>query len=387
MIRSLLSCLLLLALLAPELARAEQASPAQLRALRERIQALQETQRKDLRERDALAAELRERELAISALEREQVQLAASARQAARELEQLRERQRRMAAEQTTQINWLTRTVRASYFSGREPTLKLLLSQEQPDQLARLMRYHEYVQRARTERLATLEQELSALLALSLEVAAARDRHDSRRNAVAAQQQRLENARREREQALAKLNARVTDQGSRLTSLQADAERLDKLLQEMNRAISDIPADLGGAPFGQMAGKLPWPLEGRHRVSFGARRDGGLRWNGVLLEARESTPVRAIHPGRVVYADWLRGYGMMLIVDHGNGYLSLYGHNQSLMRDVGDWVAAGDVLARAGNSGGSGIPGLYFEIRREGRPVDPARWCNQRVTLPPLAER
>lgn len=104
----------------------------------------------------------------------------------------------------------------------------------------------------------------------------------------------------------------------------------------------------------------------------------------MILEATPGTPVRAIHTGRVVYSDWLRGYGFMLIVDHGNGYLSLYGHNQTLLREVGDWVSAGDVLARSGDSGGAGDAGLYFEIRRQGKPVNPNGWVNRRVTLPPL---
>ncbi len=387
MIRTLLAPLLLLTLLAPAPALAEQVSPAQLRALRERIQTLQDTQRKDLRQRDSLAAELRERELAIARLDQEQATLERQARDAGQELEQLRARQQRMAAEQATQLSWLARTVRATYMNGREPTLKLLLSQEQPDQVARLMRYHEYFQRARAERLDQLEKDLADLLAVSLEVSDARDRFNRRRDAVATQQTRLESARREREQALTRLNVRLNEQGQRISSLEADAERLDKLLQEMNRALADIPANPGGAPFGELAGKLPWPVQGRAKVNFGARRDGGLRWNGVLLEAATGTPVRAVHTGRVVYADWLRGYGLMLIVDHGNGFLSLYGHNQSLLRAVGDWVAQGDVLARAGNSGGAGESGLYFEIRQQGRPVNPDRWCNRRVTLPPLAER
>lgn len=387
MIRTLLAPLLLLTLLAPTPVLAEQVSPAQLRALRERIQTLQDTQRKDLRQRDSLAAELRERELAIARLDQEQATLERQARDAGQELEQLRARQQRMAAEQATQLSWLARTVRATYMNGREPTLKLLLSQEQPDQVARLMRYHEYFQRARAERLDQLEKDLADLLAVSLEVSDARDRFNRRRDAVATQQTRLESARREREQALTRLNARLNEQGQRISSLEADAERLDKLLQEMNRALADIPANPGGAPFGELAGKLPWPVQGRAKVNFGARRDGGLRWNGVLLEAATGTPVRAVHTGRVVYADWLRGYGLMLIVDHGNGFLSLYGHNQSLLRAVGDWVAQGDVLARAGNSGGAGESGLYFEIRQQGRPVNPDRWCNRRVTLPPLAER
>ncbi|MBZ2189241.1 peptidoglycan DD-metalloendopeptidase family protein [Alcanivorax sp. JB21] len=366
-------------------AGAEQASPAQLRELRERIQALQQTQQRDLRRRDQLANELREREIEVSRLARQGEQLRNETRQAEQRLAELREQQLRMAAEQSTQLRWLELTVRTAYMSGREPLMKLLLSQEEPDQVARLLRYHEYFQRARHTRLHELQDELKALLAVSLEVSDARDKLYQRREAVSRQQKELEKARAERATALARLNRRVDEQKGQLSSLREDEARLDKLLQDMNRAISDIPADIGGKPFGDLAGQLPWPVEGRTRVSFGARRDGGMRWNGVLLDASAGTPVQAIHPGRVVYADWLRGYGLIIIVDHGQGYLSLYGHNQSLMRDVGDWVAQGDVLARAGDSGGMNTSGVYFEIRHKGQPVNPDRWCNRRVTLPPVA--
>ena len=130
---------------------------------------------------------------------------------------------------------------------------------------------------------------------------------------------------------------------------------------------------------------LPWPVPGEVLSSFNSSREGALRWEGVVLAAEEGTPVRAIHPGRVVFADWMRGYGLLTIVDHGGGYLTLYGYNQSLLRDVGEWVAVGDTLALAGQSGGNSRSALYFEIRNRGKVVNPTRWCDRRVTLPPIA--
>lgn len=382
--RLLLSALLGALLLWPAWLPADNVSPGQLRELRERIRGLEQQQQKDLRQRDRLAADLREREAAIARLDREQTTLQQRQREAAQRLDQLKTRQRSMAAEQATQVEWIARTVRLLYGHGKEPTTKLLLSQQQPDQVARLLRYHDYMQRARSERLSTLKTELEALIKVSLEVADAREQLGVREAEVSAQQRRLGEARQQRAAALTALNAQVTEQGQRLGALRADESRLDALLQQMNRVIADIPAQPSGAPFGQLAGKLPFPLEGRTRVNFGTVRSGSLRWNGMILEATPGTPVRAIHTGRVVYSDWLRGYGFMLIVDHGNGYLSLYGHNQTLLREVGDWVSAGDVLARSGDSGGAGDAGLYFEIRRQGKPVNPNGWVNRRVTLPPL---
>ena len=126
-------------------------------------------------------------------------------------------------------------------------------------------------------------------------------------------------------------------------------------------------------------------MPGEVLSSFNSSREGALRWEGVVLAAEEGTPVRAIHPGRVVFADWMRGYGLLTIVDHGGGYLTLYGYNQSLLRDVGEWVAVGDTLALAGQSGGNSRSALYFEIRNRGKVVNPTRWCDRRVTLPPIA--
>ena len=384
MIRALLLITLLLPL--PTVAAAsDDASPEQLRALRERIQSLQQALSRDLESRDSLQAELRRTETRISELSREARDLVSRQRDAQQELAGLREKQTRLANEQALQIDWLERTVRAHYMSGREPLVKMLLNQQQPDQIARLLRYQEYFQRARHERMGEIRSDLEALLAVTLEVEAARHRLAQRRDAVVHQQNRLEQARGERERALERLSTRVGQQERELDSLREDEARLEQLLRDMNRALSDIPANPAGDPFGQLAGKLPWPVAGNIKVSFGSRREADLRWNGVLLDVEPGTPVRAIHGGRVVFSDWLRGYGLMTIVDHGDRYLSLYGHNQSLLRDVGDWVAAGDVLALAGDSGGRSSSGIYFELRHDGNPINPDRWCSRRVTLPPLA--
>ena len=269
--------------------------------------------------------------------------------------------------------------------SGREPLVKMLLNQQQPDQMARLLRYQEYFQRARSERVSEIRQDLEELLEVSLAVEQSRRDLERRREAVNRQQQKLRGARDERQRALERLTARLGEREQELESLKEDEARLEQLLRDMDRALSDIPANPSGAPFGQLAGQLPWPISGDIKISFGSRREAGLRWNGVLIAADAGAPVRAIHPGRVVFSDWLRGYGLMTIVDHGNRYLSLYGHNQSLLRDVGDWVSTGDTLALAGDSGGQQTSGIYFELRHDGKPVDPGRWCNARVTLPPLA--
>jgi septal ring factor EnvC (AmiA/AmiB activator) len=138
----------------------------------------------------------------------------------------------------------------------------------------------------------------------------------------------------------------------------------------------DIPAEADGQqPFHSRKGKLRWPARGRLAQRFGAPRSGGLRWRGVMIEAQEGGEVRAVSQGRIAFSDWMRGFGLLLIIDHGDGYMSLYGHNQTLYKEVGEWVDTGEVVALLGASGGRTESGLYFEMRHKGRPINPVHWC------------
>ena len=378
---------LLLLLLLPALAWGENTpSKAQLAQLKDRISELSAAQNRELRKRDSVQADLREAELRISRLSREQRNLEQQAGEARRRLAKLEKEQAQLAREKQTQLNWLAKTVRASYQAGRQERIKLLLNQEQPDQIARLLRYQEYYQRARSDRLQQVNGELDELMAVSLRVEQARQALLDKRSDVQRHADKLQGAQKSRQQTLASLNRSLDDRSSSLSQLKQDQQQLEKLLADMQRSLDDIPADLGGKPFGKLAGKLPWPLDGNIGTSYNSAREGALRWQGVILNASAGTPVRSVYAGRVVFADWLRGYGLLTIVDHGNGYLTLYGYNQSLLREVGEWVSAGDSLALAGNSGGNRASGLYFEIRHRGKAVNPTRWCNRRVTLPPLAQ-
>tara|TARA_B100000676_G_scaffold294396_1_gene332306 strand:+ start:1151 stop:2311 length:1161 start_codon:yes stop_codon:yes gene_type:complete len=377
---------LLLLLLLPTLAWGESTpSKAELEQLKARISELSAAQSRELRKRDAVQADLREAELRISRLARELRSLEQKAGEARQRLARLEKEQAQLAREKQTQLDWLGKTVRASYQAGRQERIKLLLNQEQPDQIARLLRYQEYYQRARSDRLQVVNGELDELKAVSLRVEQARQTLLDKRSEVQRHADKLQAAQKSRQQSLASLNRSLDNRGASLSQLKRDQQQLEKLLQDMQRSLDDIPADLGGKPFDKLAGKLPWPVQGSISTGYNSAREGALRWQGVILNAAAGTPVRAIHSGRVVFADWLRGYGLLTIVDHGSGYLTLYGYNQSLLREVGEWVSAGDSLALAGNTGGNRASGLYFEIRHRGKAVNPTRWCNRRVTLPPLA--
>ena len=377
-------CLLLL--ICP-LVWANSPSTAELNTLRQRIGELEKALRTDVNERDGAQAALREVELKLARLNRQHRTLEQQRRDAAAELQRLEARQARLARERGVQLEWVGRTARAAYMNGRQELARMLLNQEQPDAVARMLRYQEYFQRARQERISLINRDMDELLVAVAETGAARQALDERQAALEQQRIELATAKQERSTALATINQRIGSGKQRLDRLRSDAARLEKLLQDVGRTVADIPASPSGAPFGKLANKLPWPVQRRIAARFGSPREGSVRWSGVLLDVPAGTPVRAIHPGRIVFADWLRGYGLLMIIDHGGSYLTLYGQNETLTREVGEWVAAGDVIARVGDSGGSSRTGLYFEIRRAGVPVNPDQWCNSRVTLPPIASR
>lgn len=364
------------AFLSPTLVWAQDtASPQQLKELRQRIQRMQKQHDQDLKKRDNLSHILQQQDKRIAQLARDNTRLKQQETQAQQQLNKMVQQQAAMASEQTTQLNWLKKTAQALYQQGREPTIKLLLSQQEPDQISRLLRYHDYFQQARQQRLDELKEELAALLAVAKEVQQARLHYQQQQAAVTQQQQQLKLAQHERKKALAELNNSLSSQAQRLTRLRQDAERLDNLLRDMSKNIADIPTNPSGALFSQLQGKLPWPAQGKLKARYNSVREGNIRWSGVLLDVPDGTPVKAIHAGRVTYVDWVRGYGLITIIDHGNNYLSLYGHSQTLLKEVGDWVQPGEVIALAGNSGSADRSGVYLEIRKNGQPVNPASWC------------
>ena len=187
---------------------------------------------------------------------------------------------------------------------------------------------------------------------------------------------RLQSARERRGRALVSLETESKNRARELARLKDQQGGLEKLVRELRRALERIdkfPTDSKDA-FAKLRGKLAWPVAGKLLASFGQTRAGGVKWDGVLVSGSQGAAVRAVYHGRVVYADWLSGLGLLTIIDHGDGYLSLYGHNERLYKEVGERVTAGDTIATVGDSGGRSTPALYFEIRKAGRPVDPRPW-------------
>jgi septal ring factor EnvC (AmiA/AmiB activator) len=267
--------------------------------------------------------------------------------------------------------------LRSAYALGRHQGLRLLLGGDSGEDTSRLLGYHRHLEAARSARARALIAELDALAATRAALAAAQADDVRRRDEQAARHAELLTARGERAAEVAAIEARLADAGTRIAAIAKDEAEVLALIRRLTDAIADIPRQLaGGEPFSSLRGRLPWPVEGRVLEAFGSAQAGGRAGSGVLIEAAEGTPVRAVSHGRVAYADWLRGYGMLVILDHGEGWMTLYGHNESLSTEVGMWVDAGDAIATAGRSGGGG--GSYFELRAGGRAQDPARWLRRR---------
>jgi septal ring factor EnvC (AmiA/AmiB activator) len=349
---------------------------AELAEVRQRIQALRDRLEETRAAREGLQEELREVELAgaqIAAELRQLEQAVAAGRARLTALGREREGRERVLAAQRES---LARLVRADYAAGRRDYLTLLLNQEDPSRLSRVLAYHRYVELARADEVARLRARVAELT----ELVTTLDREQEALRSLQAEKSEAQKALAEQRQVRAAVLARLGEEartsGAELARLSANARQLEKLIEALRQALPDIPEGLGQQRrFSDRKGSLPWPSAGRLRAGFGAPRTGGLTWQGVVIDAPAGSPVLAVHPGRVAFADWLRGFGLLVIVDHGEGYMTLYGQNQGLLRQAGDWVEAGEAIATVGDSGGSSETGLYFEVRQKGTPLNPSQWC------------
>lgn len=281
-------------------------------------------------------------------------------------LEQARDRQQaRIALE-----------LKTAWQLGQQSQAKVLLNQENPNTVARVMAYYRYFLHARNELMEGYRETLRQLLELQQRIVATREQLANQKSALEQQQLRLVTAQQDREQTVAELNASINSKGEQLRQMEQNRKELEAVLKAIEKAVAELAVPKDYKPFKTAKGKLPWPVAGKRSNNFGRpRNEGKMRWQGVTIPAKGGTTVKAVHHGRVVYADWLRGSGLLLIIDHGDGYMSLYAHNQSLLREVGEWVIAGTPISTVGNSGGQERTALYFEIRHKGKPVNPAKWC------------
>ena len=274
------------------------------------------------------------------------------------------------------QQQYIANQIRAAHKIGKQAYLKVLLNQEDPYQISRMLTYYDYFNRARVEQIEVYNRTILQLQNVAKLI-------DWENQALANNRVKLQLERSElvllqidKRKVLVALNSEISATGMEIEKLVADRRQLEQLIQRIHAGISNLPAPADVVPFESLKGQLLLPVDGQISHRYGNKRNAGrLRWSGVLISAAEGEPVYAVHYGRVVFSDWLRGFGLLMIINHGQGYMSLYGHNQVLYRETGDWVTAGETIAAVGDSGGQNKPGLYFEIRVAGKTADPQLWC------------
>ncbi|KPK11761.1 MAG: hypothetical protein AMJ68_04720 [Acidithiobacillales bacterium SG8_45] len=369
------SCLMLCAASLNAVAADGEQTDEELRALRSRIEGLQSQVETTRGERDAARNALRPIELRISrqvrALNKTKNELKTANRQLAR-LRSDRAVTRNKLASQRTELE---AHARSAYALGRQDYLKLLLNQQDPAAFSRMMTYYRYFTEARAQRIHSLQRDLSKLTEIESGIARRTRALTAIETRHAREAAELEQSRKARATVVASLNRELRSHQDELARLKQDERRLENLLGELPEA--QLPAPSGGR-FSAHRGRLPLPVNGRVTARFGTRRQqGDLKWKGIFLATASGREVRAVFNGRVVFADWLSGYGLLLILEHGGGYMTLYGNNESLYSRVGDRIEAGQVIAMTGNTGNIARTGLYFEVRHQGQPHDPLRWCRR----------
>ncbi len=368
----------MLAVVTPALAE-QQVTPGQIEDLKEEIADIDEWLADAEEDRSSLEQQLSGLEQEIGRLTRERRELRQQAREQQLRLTELGKEETELTRVLESQRDSLKKQIRAAWMEGDAPAVKVLLNEIDPDKVARTMTYYEYLSRDTIDRLEAFAANLRQLKETQKQVKAGRMRLAELEENVADRQQKLSSSKKEREQTLAALKTDISNRLSEREELEEDRKRLEKLLREVEEAIANIPTPNESDPFGSLKNILPWPAEGKIVRNFGdSYASGKLKHNGLLINTAEEGDVKAVHYGRVVFANWLRGFGLITILDHGDGYMTLYGHSSSLFTSPGDWVEAGEAIAQAGRTGGTNDPAVYFEVRHNGKPDNPRRWLGNR---------
>lgn len=342
---------------------------ADIQALASRLEETSEERSDASRALENVETELAETHQRLDALHAER-------RQLDDEIAALQERRGELETRQAEQIEALRVQLDALYRLGSAPQLKLLLNQDDPARLDRLQTYLNYLAQARNERLEALTRLDAQLAENRAELDAQRERLGSLANQLNTQSATLTERMRERAALLAKLDTRYSSEQSRLEELNQNRAHAEQVLERIREQLARLEQPPPSTDIAETQGELPWPVQGEVVSSFGSGE--GINRNGLVIAAEEGTAIRAIHPGRVVFANWMRGFGNLLIVDHGDDIMSLYAHVQQFNVAVGERVERDQIIAAVGMTGGRSRPALYFEVRRGGEPIDPSQWIGQR---------
>ncbi len=330
------------------------------------------------KEKNSLQSELKKVEIEASQINRSLRQLRKKITDFEKKLSSLDKQEVELQNDIALQSGAIVDQISAAYKLGNQEPIKLLLNQEDPQKIARVFKYYGYFVQARTGKIQRYMADVDKLSKVIEDINRQKLELTKSRAELESGQKKLHGQVKKRSGTLSKLQASLRTDKKKLGSLQKERGKLEEILSAVEEAVTDMKLPKNYQPFVSRKGKLKWPLKGRVAHSYGSPRSGELRWEGWLISAKAGAAVNAVHNGRVVFSNYLRGFGLLIILDHGDGYMTLYAHNQELLKETGDWVQSSETVARAGDTGGLSKPALYFEIRKQGKPADPKSWLGRR---------
>ncbi len=359
------------------LAQEDPQAQARLEELRATIKELQDELDKVKSDRSALQTDLEAAEGEVRNTRQKVRDLRQELQNHQTRLKELDEEKEALSSVKKHQQGSVGQHVNAAYQLGQQSPVKLLLNQQDPARLSRNLKYYDYLIAARAREIESLNGTLRQIDHVESRIsetatAVARDH-----KALMTEQISLEQQQAQRKQTLTLLEQTISTTDDKLRALEDDRRNLEKVLERVVAVAGDFDLDVPEQPFTAFKGKLPWPAQGKVVQKYGAKRINKMTWQGMLIRADEGSPVHAVHHGQVIFADYLRGQGLLIIVDHGGGYMSLYAHNQLLLKQMGEWVNSGEQIATVGQSGGQADSALYFELRFQGKPTNPASWLSK----------
>jgi septal ring factor EnvC (AmiA/AmiB activator) len=350
----------------------KQRNSAQLNDVQQAIAKQESNIFKTNKERAALENQLKNDDLAIAKIAKSINKTEKSLNETQKIITSLSQEKQQLTSQKMVQEKLLAKQLRSAYTTGQHDYLKLLLNQDQSEKIQRTITYYQYMNQARIDEIEKFQSTITQLVLVSAQHKQEEENLQTLKQNQQEQRSALNENKSNRSKTLASLGKELLTSQQNLAKLKADEANLAAALKKLT-AIIRAEIDLTG--LSKLKRKLAWPVKGRLLRSFGSRKQGYLKWKGVLLGAPIGRQVQTIHNGTVLFSDWLKGYGLLTVIDHGNGYMSLYAHNQTLLKSVGDRVETGEPIALVGQSGGQDRAGLYFEIRHQGKAVNPKLWC------------
>ncbi len=326
---------------------------------------------------DSVQKEVLTLEIKLAGLQKELRRVRSKISRQKYKLNKLQQKRKKLKKDLKTQHKLLASQVKSAYMMGQQEYLKIILNLEDTSSIGRTMTYYNYFNQARLNRIEKTRKTLATLEAVEQKINTQTALLKKTRQQQTTKRKDLKKVTQSRAIVVAELHKQLRNQEQDLSILLEDERRLQKLISDLDEVIPAILTDPGNrTPFAKLKGKLSWPTKGKLKNIYGKKRKAGrVKWNGVMIMAQAGQDVKAVSHGRVAFAEFLRGYGLLLILDHGDGYMSLYGHNQTIYKEIGEWVETGETIASIGTSGGQKHSGLYFEIRYNGKPSNPVRWC------------